>query len=560
MRKLQLTLFFFFLVTFVNAQNCCHKRSWQADEMPVPPLMEGIGKNHFSITANSDSAQLYFDQGLKLIHSYWDFEAYRAFKHAATIDTGSAMPLLGIAMVYYLSQDTTPAEGVLLMKKAKQLSLKQGVSGKERDLVNVWYNMYLTGNTDTLTDGMFELCRKYPDDTEFQLILANELIEGYVDGKPTANFTSCDSILQLVLGRDPGNFAAHHYYIHNIEDTPFAEKGLASAEIITSLAPNSGHINHMPGHIYYHLGDYEAARNAFLRAKKTDSLYLVRSGVDPINHWNNIHNHIYLAFTNIEQGRYKAAMGNIKYLQGIGTANLRMRDFKTSENARAPGIADMYLSLRVSDWSKCISLASEEVPLFGQWAKFAPWYRKYLFYYAHGMLAFENREKDSLNYYCKKMKKHLADLKYSLDQKMTYKETRTHFEKVFYDEVLSCKYALAGKFDKAYPLLDSAIKRSAKMHQGDPPPFPRFTEETKVRFLVMQKKYAEAVKLLMDLLETRKNSPLICQQIADVYFTEGNRDKAKAFNQRALDNWKYADPDFIPYRLALKMKEKLIEK
>ncbi|MFL5752571.1 MAG: tetratricopeptide repeat protein, partial [Bacteroidia bacterium] len=372
-------------------QNCCHKRRWQADEMPPPKLMNGIGKDHFPISTASDSAQLFFDQGIRLSHSYWDFEAYRAFKRAAELDSMSPMPPLGIAMVYFMSFDTTVIEGKIQMQKAKQRAAVTPCSQKEKDLVDVWSVFYLSGDPDTLVYGMRMLCAKYPDDIELQLILANQLTDAYKDGKPTPEFTSCDSLLEIILKKDPSNFAAHHYYIHNIEDTPFTEKGLNSAAVIASLAPNSGHIQHMPGHIYYHLGDYEAARTAFMNAKRTDSLYLVTSGIEPVNHWNNMHNHIYLAYADIEQGRYEEAMAAIRYLQSIETKSERL-NYKTEENARAPGIADMYLALRISDWDKCIELSSAKVNLFDKWAVFAPWYRKLLFYYAHSMKAFDNKE------------------------------------------------------------------------------------------------------------------------------------------------------------------------
>lgn len=546
---------FLFHVSF--SQNCCHKRHWQADDMPPAKLMSGIGKNHFPISTGNEQAQLFFDQGIRLLHSYWDFEAYRAFKRASELDTAAAMPHLGIAMVFFMSRDTTALEGVKQMEIANRKSAK--ATQKEKDLIHAWTVLFASGNPDTLVYEMRKVCAKYPDDTELQLILANQLTDAYEDGKPTPEFTSCDSLLEIVLAKEPDNFAAHHYYIHNIEDTPFTEKGLKSAGMIAALAPNLGHIQHMPGHIYYHLGDYEAARTAFLNAKRVDSLYLDTSGVEPINHWNNMHNHIYLAFADIEQGRYRESMDMIRYLQRIETKNEKL-DYKTSENARSPWIADMYLTLRVSDWDKCIELDTIKVNGFDKWALFGPWYRRYLFYYAHAMKAFDNKEKDSLSYYCKKMVKQLDRLKNNLDAGMKFKRTRAHFEKVFYDEALACKFALQGKFDKAYSILDSAIKKSAIMHRGDPPPFPRFTEETKVKFLVMEKKYTEAIKILLTLMETRRNSPLICEQIAETYVAAGNREKAKAFNQRAVDNWKYADKDFIPYLRAKKLHEQLIEK
>ena len=64
-------------------------------ELPPPPLMQGIGEASLKITTSSDQAQAYFNQGLRLLHCFWDFEAYRAFKEAARLDPSAAMAYWG---------------------------------------------------------------------------------------------------------------------------------------------------------------------------------------------------------------------------------------------------------------------------------------------------------------------------------------------------------------------------------------------------------------------------------------------------------------------------------
>ncbi len=64
-------------------------------ELPPPPLMQGIGEASLKITTSSDQAQAYFNQGFRLLHCFWDFEAYRAFKEAAHLDPSAAMAYWG---------------------------------------------------------------------------------------------------------------------------------------------------------------------------------------------------------------------------------------------------------------------------------------------------------------------------------------------------------------------------------------------------------------------------------------------------------------------------------
>ena len=53
------------------------------DDHEVRAAMEGIGRAHFPITTKSLDVQKWFDQGVTLLHSFWDYEAERAFRASA---------------------------------------------------------------------------------------------------------------------------------------------------------------------------------------------------------------------------------------------------------------------------------------------------------------------------------------------------------------------------------------------------------------------------------------------------------------------------------------------
>src|SRR5215469_10901848 len=69
---------------------------YRMTEMGPPQRITGLGESHLKITTKSEAAQAYFDQGLSLLHCFWDFEAYRAFKEASRLDPGAAMPYWGV--------------------------------------------------------------------------------------------------------------------------------------------------------------------------------------------------------------------------------------------------------------------------------------------------------------------------------------------------------------------------------------------------------------------------------------------------------------------------------
>src|SRR5687767_5075846 len=65
-------------------------------DLPPARLMHGIGTAHLKITTAAPLAQRYFDQGLNLLHAFWDTEAYRAFREAARLAPDAAMPQWGL--------------------------------------------------------------------------------------------------------------------------------------------------------------------------------------------------------------------------------------------------------------------------------------------------------------------------------------------------------------------------------------------------------------------------------------------------------------------------------
>src|SRR3954462_7731883 len=60
---------------------------------PIP----GIGVAHFPITTKNPEVQVWFDQGNALLHSFWDYEAERAFRWCLKLEPDNAMAYWGLA-------------------------------------------------------------------------------------------------------------------------------------------------------------------------------------------------------------------------------------------------------------------------------------------------------------------------------------------------------------------------------------------------------------------------------------------------------------------------------
>src|SRR5271157_1556017 len=99
------------------------------DKLPTPLKLTGIGNAHIHITATPE-AQLWFDQGLNLLHDFWDYESVRAFEQGVRADPQCAMCYWGIyrALKFRHSNSAYFADSAL----AKAVSLKSRASKSER--------------------------------------------------------------------------------------------------------------------------------------------------------------------------------------------------------------------------------------------------------------------------------------------------------------------------------------------------------------------------------------------------------------------------------------------
>jgi hypothetical protein len=89
-------------------------------------------------------------------------------------------------------------------------------------------------------------------------------------------------VLESVLRRDPNHLGANHYYIHAVEASSHPERALASANRLKTLAPMSGHLVHMPAHIYQRTGNYAGAALANTKAAETDRVFIKHHGAEGI--------------------------------------------------------------------------------------------------------------------------------------------------------------------------------------------------------------------------------------------------------------------------------------
>jgi tetratricopeptide (TPR) repeat protein len=255
------------------------------------PIFDGLGSLHHPVTTknNSTLAQRFFDQGLTFVYAFNHDEAAGSFEQAAHLDPDMAMAYWGIALSLgpniNLPEDSERGQmAYAAISKAK--SLEGNASAAERGYIDALAQRYTADGkmTDSLqlayANAMREVARQNPDDPDAGALFAESMMDLHpwglwtLDGKPVDGTPEIVTTLEGVMAKYPDHLGANHYYIHAVEASPDPGRALASAQRLPKLAPAAGHIVHMPAHIYFRTGDYDASAAANEAAIKADKVYL----------------------------------------------------------------------------------------------------------------------------------------------------------------------------------------------------------------------------------------------------------------------------------------------
>src|SRR5712691_9249350 len=274
---------------------------------PDPPTLEkGVGNVHYAMSTRSADAQKFFDQGMAYLYGFNHEAAIRSFKKASELDPDMAMAYWGIALALgpNINLDVDPGREKQAYE-AVQAALKQktNASPKERDMIAALARRYSNDPKADLKKLSFDysasmgaLRKKYPDDLDLATLYAESMMDlrpwkfWTHDGKPVEGTEEIVRTLESVLKRNPQHLGANHYYIHTVEASTRPDRALASADRLNTLAPASGHLVHMPAHIYQRTGNYAGAAKANESAAAVDRVFIKKNGKEgiyPLMYYNH---------------------------------------------------------------------------------------------------------------------------------------------------------------------------------------------------------------------------------------------------------------------------------
>ena len=534
------------------------------EKLPAPIKMTGIGNSHLMITATPE-AQAWFDQGLNLLHDFWDYESVRAFEQAIRVDPSCAMCYWGLEQALTFRSgpnsysEKALASAVQLKKhanKTEQLYIDASVASAEAVKAAI-----PEGRPDDKKEIAIwrELVKKNPSDLQAKIFLAGSLRDGFDDaGEPKKGTQEGNTILLEVLKAAPNDSAANHYWIHAMEPSSHPELALQSATLLASLAPASGHMVHMPGHIFYRVGDYAQGEHWFAASTVVDEHYMQTQHVDVDDDWNYVHNLTYGIANLMEEGKLQeattlsgklpGARGQLQQTLYIGSP----RDGIGRLDPRLP------VAMRLGDWPGILQMLDGAKP--GDKLENLNFLAGELKEFASGMQALQlNRLKEAQDASLRLD----ADL-WRISQKVKdapQKKKETTMAPVMATimpdampgpllsslsimslELRASIAAQQNHLSEAKSQFDEAAQLEKKLGYREPPTYIRPVGETEGLALLRAKDYAGAHKAYAAALIERPQSGFPLYGMARSSELAGDATTARAEYAKFVDAWKSSDP------------------
>lgn len=304
------------------------------------------------ITTASAEAQLWFDRGLNWTYAFNQEEAVACYRRALGQDPDCAMAWWGIAYAagpfynrpWIRFTDAEIAQTLPLCHGAARnaLALADRVDEAERALIEAIPLRYRARReTDRqrlgawhrdFTDAMGEAQRAYPGDLDIAALFAEAAVTctprqlwNIGTGKPNPDSLTEQAlaVLEPALERIRQEERPHpgilHMYIHALEMSPFPEKALWVADMLRGHAPDAGHLEHMPAHIYVLCGDYARSVEQSRRAVAADDKYLAHAGAQNFYTTARCHDLHLCMYAAMMAGQFRPAIHAADRIREIAT-------------------------------------------------------------------------------------------------------------------------------------------------------------------------------------------------------------------------------------------------
>jgi tetratricopeptide (TPR) repeat protein len=260
-------------------------------EEPVgATLIPGLGNHAFPITTRSPEAQRWFNQALMLTFGFNHDAAERSYLKAASLDPECAMCWWGASLVLgpHVNATMNPEDNAKAWQRLERaVALAPKATPREQAYIRALSARYAANPPEdrrpldeAYARATARLVQERPDDLDAKVFHAEALMDlqpwDYYDEqlRPKGNTAEVVSLLESVIAKNPDHAGALHLYVHAVEASAEPQRGVEAADRLRTLIPGSGHLVHMPAHIYARVGRWHDAVIANQVAIEADRKYL----------------------------------------------------------------------------------------------------------------------------------------------------------------------------------------------------------------------------------------------------------------------------------------------
>ena len=265
-----------------------------------------LGRIEFPTSAGAE-AQEHFLRGVLWLHSFEYQDARAAFLQAQQAEPGFALAVWGEAMTHnhpIWVRGDAGAGRAALEKLGKTPEERLAAAPTERDrayLAAVEELFFGAGDKPArdraYAEAMERLHRRWPEDHEAAAFYALALLGTSQGERDFAVYMRAAAVVEEVYLVNPDHPGALHYLIHAYDEPVHAPLGLRAARRYAAVASAAPHALHMPSHIFFALGLWDA-----VEASNRDSWQASLDRGDP-----GYHALSWLHYALLQQGRFEEA-------------------------------------------------------------------------------------------------------------------------------------------------------------------------------------------------------------------------------------------------------------
>ncbi len=340
-----------------------------------------------SVTTTSGEAQAWFDLGLNWLYGFNHGEAIACFQRALAADPDCAMAYWGVSIAagpnYNLPWDQmddqmrVQALGGAHAAAAAAAERTEGITAAEAALIAALPARYPRADPIDLDDqmawnlaftaAMREVAVAHPDDLEVQATFVDAILNetpwqmwdvGSGQPAPGAKTAEAQATLERLFAEHPDAWdhpGLLHQYVHLMEMSPTPEVALRHGDRLREIAPDCGHLIHMPTHIDVQCGHYHDVVHWNTKATEADADWFDREGMFTVWTLYAIHNLHFIVYGAMFAGQYRAAIAAADELKRrIPEGFLRVESPPFADPAEVFYAMDVHVMVRFGRWQDLI--------------------------------------------------------------------------------------------------------------------------------------------------------------------------------------------------------------